>query len=144
MPEKRQTFLWNGLLFGLVLLCSFTFLSSCKKKPTTASAPVAAPTPGPKMVHAPGPIVFVSKYQNKNGIWLYNQSTKAQELMLAWPEELKYPTWSPDGKSVAFFGKEKTKWRLYSMDAAAKKPLKLTLEDDLQAVTPPQWSLDGK
>ncbi len=129
-------------LLMVVLLVSLLGLS-CKKKQEQTVAISTTPVIVQKAVKIPGDIVYVSKQNNSFFLRSYNYATKSSENLLSWNGEIKMPAWSPDGNRLVFFGQDKGKWHLYIMDKVQKKPIPLTLEEDLSPKAPPQWSADS-
>ena len=57
--------------------------------------------------------------------------------------EVELPRWSPDGRSIAFMGRQTDRpWRIYVVPAAGGIPKEASKSDDNQGA--PTWSPDGK
>jgi len=112
---------------------------------------------------APKPIV-IERYKFKQDvqgyltqkpprIYLYDVAAKKAEAITPETLEPVAPTWSPDGKSIAFLGKEGqdadryNTWNVYVMEArAGATPRAVTSYDGLHASASrarPEWSPDG-
>lgn len=67
-----------------------------------------------------------------------------QKVQLTFPPmEVHAPRWSPDGKQVAFMGRDPGKvWRIYlAPSEGGREPVAIAAGDESQAA--PDWSLDG-
>ncbi len=119
-------------------------------------------TTGPN-AKAPKPIV-VERYKFKQDVvgyltakpprlYLYDAAAKKLEPLTPQSIEAASPAWSPDGKSVAFLGKEGkdaeryNTWNVYVIEAqSGAAPRKLTHYDGIHASASrarPEWSPDG-
>jgi dipeptidyl aminopeptidase/acylaminoacyl peptidase len=120
-----------------------------------------APVPGAK---APKPIV-IDRYKFKQDVigyltqpagrlYLFDvASRKAEALTAAETMEAASPSWSPDGKSIAFLGKQGkdsdryNTWNVYAMEArAGATPRQLTQYDGVHSSASrgrAEWSPDG-
>lgn len=86
-------------------------------------------------------------------VYLFDIATKKSEAITPDTVEPASPTWSPDGKSIAFLGKEGkdaeryNTWNIYTMEAhAGATPRQLTHYDGVTASASrarPEWSPDG-
>ena len=120
------------------------------------------PAAGPN-AKAPKPIVIdrykfkqdVQGYltQNPARFYLYDMTAKKAEALTAEGLEVASPSWSHDGQSIAFLGKEGkdsdryNTWNIYVMDArVGAKPRQVTHYDGIQSSASraqPEWSPDG-
>jgi len=112
---------------------------------------------------APKPIV-IDRYKFKQDVvgyltqrpsrlYLYDVATKKAEALTAETIEAASPTWSPDGRSIAFLGKEGkdadryNTWNVYVMEArAGAAPRQITHYDGLHSSASrgrAEWSPDG-
>jgi dipeptidyl aminopeptidase/acylaminoacyl peptidase len=112
---------------------------------------------------APKPIV-IDRYKFKQDIigyltqkpariYLYDMAAKKAEAVTPETLEIGSPTWSPDGKWIAFMGKEGKEaeryntWNVYVVEArAGATPRQLTHYDGVHASASrarPEWSHDG-
>jgi dipeptidyl aminopeptidase/acylaminoacyl peptidase len=112
---------------------------------------------------APKPIV-IDRYKFKQDIvgyltqrpsrfYLFDVATKKSEAVTSDKFEAASPSWSPDGKSIAFLGKEGkdaeryNTWNVYVIDAkAGATPRQITHYDGVGASASrarPEWSPDG-
>ncbi len=112
---------------------------------------------------APKPIV-VERYKFKQDVvgyltakpprlYLYGMADKKAEALTPESLEAASPTWSPDGKSIAFLGKEGkdaeryNTWNVYVIEArAGAAPRQITHYDGIHASASrarPEWSPDG-
>ena len=122
--------------------------------------PAVAGPGGPK---APKPIV-IERYKFKQDVqgyltqkparlYLYDVATKKAEALTAEGLEVASPSWSPDGQSVAFLGKEGkdaeryNTWNVYVVEArAGAAPRRITGYDGIHASASrarPEWSPDA-
>jgi dipeptidyl aminopeptidase/acylaminoacyl peptidase len=134
--------------------------------PSTTPSPAAATpgaSPSPTPAKAPKPIV-IDRYHFKQDefgyltqkparLFLVDIATKKTDSLTAETVEASSPTWSPNGQSIAFLGKEGKDaeryniWNLYVIDAqggATAKPL--THYDGIHSSASraqPEWSPDG-
>jgi len=112
---------------------------------------------------APKPIV-IDRYKFKQDVvgyltqhpprlYLYDVATKKAEALTAETLEPAAPSWSPDGRSIAFLGKEGkdaeryNTWNVYVIEAGTgATPRQLTHYDGIKASASrgrPEWSPDG-
>jgi len=112
---------------------------------------------------APKPIV-VDRYKFKQDVvgyltqkpprlYLYDVATKKAEALTPPSIEVSSPAWSPDGKSIAFLGKQGKEaeryntWNVFVTDArAGASPRQLTHYDGVHSSASrgrPEWSPDG-
>jgi WD40 repeat protein len=75
-------------------------------------------------------------------IWNLDRKRVEQEAVVNEVDEIYNPTWSPDGKQIAFSGLSQGLTDLYVYDLAAGKVRRLT--DDPFADIQPAWSPDGR
>ena len=86
-------------------------------------------------------------------LYLLDMATKKTEALTEESIEVAAPAWSPDGKSIAFLGKEGkdadryNTWNVYTIDAqAGAKPRSVTHYDGVHSSASratPEWSPDG-
>ncbi len=112
---------------------------------------------------APKPIV-IDRYKFKQDVigyltqhparlYLYDVATKKAEALTAESIEAASPSWSPDGKSIAFLGKEGkdaeryNTWNVYVIEAHAGAAARQVTHYDGQHASAsrarPEWSPDG-
>ena len=112
---------------------------------------------------APKPIV-IDRYKFKQDVvgyltqkpgrlYLYDVATKKADVLTPETLEIGPPSWSPDGKSIAFMGKEGkdaeryNTWNVYVMEAhAGASPRMVTKYDGVRSSAGrgrPEWSPDG-
>jgi dipeptidyl aminopeptidase/acylaminoacyl peptidase len=112
---------------------------------------------------APKPIV-IDRYHFKQDVtgyltqrpprlYLFDLASKKSEPLTAESIEASSPSWSPDGKSIAFVGKEgkdadrTNTWNVYVLEArAGASPRRITHYDGVHSTaarSQPQWSPDG-
>jgi dipeptidyl aminopeptidase/acylaminoacyl peptidase len=124
-----------------------------------------ANTPGaPGNAKAPKPIV-VNRYKFKQDVigyltqrparfYLFDMATKKAEALTDEGFEVASPSFSPDGHSIAFLGKQGkdadryNTWNVYVIEArAGAKPRQITHYDGIRSSASramPEWSPDGK
>lgn len=121
------------------------------------------PANGPN-AKAPKPIV-VDRYKFKQDIqgyltqkpgrfYLFDMASKKAEALTAEDFEVASPSWSPDGQSIAFLGKQGKEaeryntWNVYVMETqVGAAPRQITHYDGVHASASraqPEWSPDGK
>ncbi len=121
------------------------------------------PATGPN-AKAPKPIV-VDRYKFKQDIqgylthkpgrfYLFDMETKKAEPLTNEGFEVASPSWSPDGQTIAFLGKEGkdaeryNTWNVYAMEArVGAMPREITHYDGVHRTASraqPEWSPDGK
>ncbi len=129
-----------------------------EQRPAGAGAAPAGPN-----AKAPKPIV-IDRYKFKQDVvgyltqkpprlYLFDVATKKAEALTSGPLEAASPVWSPDGKSIAFLGKEGkdaeryNTWNLYVIEAhTGATPRQLTHYDGIHSSASrgrPAWSPDG-
>jgi dipeptidyl aminopeptidase/acylaminoacyl peptidase len=129
--------------------------------PGPNAAPSASPSPTPSK--APKPIV-IDRYHFKQDelgyltqkparLALFDIATKKTDMVTAETLEAGSPTWSPDGQSIAFLGKEGkdaeryNTWNVYVIDArSGATPRPLTHYDGVHSSASraqAEWSPDG-
>jgi len=125
--------------------------------------PAPVPAAGGANAKAPKPIV-IDRYKFKQDvvgyltqkpprIYLYDMGAKKAEALTAETLEAASPSWSPDGKSIAFLGKEGkdaeryNTWNVYVIEArAGAAPRQITHYDGVHSSASrsrPEWSPDG-
>jgi dipeptidyl aminopeptidase/acylaminoacyl peptidase len=141
-------------------------LTMADREPGEPDDPAAAPAGGGRggpNTPAPKPIV-IDRYKFKQDVqgyltqkpsrlYLWDVAEKKAEALTPEGLEIGPPTWSPDGKSVAFMGKEGKEaeryntWNVYVMEArSGASPKALTKYDGLRGSGGrgrPEWSPDG-
>jgi dipeptidyl aminopeptidase/acylaminoacyl peptidase len=129
-----------------------------EEHPAGGGAPAGGPNAKP-----PKPIV-IDRYKFKQDVvgyltqkpprlYLYDVATRKAEALTSEPLEASSPTWSPDGKSIAFLGKQGkdaeryNTWNVYVIEArAGAAPRQLTHYDGIHSSASrgrPEWSPDG-
>jgi dipeptidyl aminopeptidase/acylaminoacyl peptidase len=129
-----------------------------EQRPAGAGAAPAGPN-----AKAPKPIV-IDRYKFKQDVvgyltqkpprlYLFDVASKKAEALTSGPLEAASPVWSPDGKSIAFLGKEGkdaeryNTWNLYVIEAhTGATPRQLTHYDGIHSSASrgrPAWSPDG-
>src|SRR5277367_3069320 len=113
----------KSLLFAIVVLMS------------TVVAETAAQTlPAPQAVTDP------TKISSKPNAQIEPRSLTIEKLYMT--RQVGRPTWSPDGKSIAFVSNMSGRNNLWLVPAEGGWPVQLTVSDQRQ--TAPAWSPDGK
>src|SRR5579859_3001682 len=135
--------------------------------PSPSTTPSASPSPSasssPAPAKAPKPIV-IDRYHFKQDelgyltqkpalFALFNIATKKTEMLTSETLEATSPTWSPDGQSIAFLGKEGKEaeryntWNVFVIEArSSETPRPLTHYDGIHASAsraPAEWSPDS-
>ena len=133
--------------------------------PSSAPSPNPAPSasPSPTPVKAPKPIV-IDRYHFKQDefgyltqkparLVLFDIATRKTEMLTSETLEASSPTWSPDGQSIAFLGKEGkdaeryNTWNVFVIDArSGATPRPLTHYDGIHSSASraqAEWSPDG-
>ncbi len=121
------------------------------------------PAPTAPNAKAPKPIV-IDRYKFKQDvvgyltkrpgrIYLFDMATKKAEALTEESIEVAAPSWSPDGQSIAFLGKEGkdseryNTWNVYVMEArTGATPRQITHYDGVHSSASraqPEWSPDG-
>jgi len=111
------------LLFGIVTVMS-----------TVVAETVAQTLPEPQAITDP------KKISSKPNAQVEPRSLTIEKLYMT--RQIGRPTWSPDGKSVAFISNMSGRNNLWMVPAEGGWPVQLTVSDQRQ--TSPTWSPDGK
>jgi dipeptidyl aminopeptidase/acylaminoacyl peptidase len=78
-----------------------------------------------------------------NTLWVSRFDGAGRRQLDSAGMSVQLPRWSPDGKSIAFMGKQpKRPWRIFIAPVAGGKPKEASQSDDNQGA--PTWSPDGK
>lgn len=94
-------------------------------------------------------IVFSRSFSEKSSvsdseICVVN-SSDGSDLRVLTNSDDDYPSFSPDGKAIAFLSARGAEgYRLYKMDADGRNATKLSDETAFGSITRPSWSSDGK
>jgi Tol biopolymer transport system component len=163
MRNHRESGWAAGGALALLLVVALT-LAACggsdtstspTASPTAAVLPSATPSESTTPLPAPtmsGTIVFIRWGRDEPG-GIYTVSTDGADLtrlipgtLFPWNEMKLYPTWSPDGKRIAFCdGVEKTgTLRLWGAKADASDRRLLLRRQHTDMIQHPSWSPDGK
>src|SRR5450432_528307 len=90
-------------------------------------------------------IVYVNKSNNINHIWLMDLDSRGNgyhaRRLTPDPEAENYPSWSPDGKRLAY-QRDYNGSAIYIIDADAKNQFRLSPTPGFDVT--PSWSPDGK
>jgi Tol biopolymer transport system component len=88
--------------------------------------------------------VYARTREGRAELVIYSVKQEATERVMAIPGvgEVLNPSWSPDGRQIAFAGLEGGRSDLYLLDVASGKARRLT--NDAYAELEPAWSPDGK
>ena len=87
-------------------------------------------------------IAFTSMRDGNTEIYVMDGDGKNQRRVTANPMYDRYPTWSPDGKMIAFVSnRNRGRNQIWVIDADGKNPIRLT---DGVSDSYPDWSPDGK
>ena len=89
-----------------------------------------------------GRIVFTSTRDGNHDIYVMNANGKNQKRLTDHPAGGSQPSWSPDGKKIAFTSRRNGgNIQIFVMDSDGQKPIRLTNEVWDQD---PDWSPDGQ
>jgi Tol biopolymer transport system component len=110
-------------LFAIVIIMS-----------TVVAETAAQPLPEPQAVTDP------KKISSKPNAQVEPRSLTIEKLYMT--RQVGRPTWSPDGKSIAFISNLSGRNNLWFVPAEGGWPVQLTVSDQRQ--TAPAWSPDGK
>jgi formylglycine-generating enzyme required for sulfatase activity len=101
----------------------------------TAASPASAGS-------SEGLIAFVSTRDGNGEIYVMNADGSGVRRLTNWRQWDGYPTWSPDGKQIAYYSYLKDRdWVIKVMDADGGNPRQLTDNDICDGA--PHWSPDG-
>jgi dipeptidyl aminopeptidase/acylaminoacyl peptidase len=112
------------LLFAIVIIMS-----------TVVTETVAAQT-----LSAPAAVTDPKQIASKPNAQVEPRSLTIEKLYMT--RQVGLPTWSPDGKSIAFISNMSGYNNLWLVDSEGGWPMQLTVSDQRQ--TAPAWSPDGK
>ncbi|MCB9964968.1 MAG: Tol-Pal system protein TolB [Rhodospirillales bacterium] len=87
-------------------------------------------------------ITYLSYYNNRPRVYLYDINTGKQEVLGNFPGMTFAPRFSPDGRKVIMSYAEDGNSDIYLMDIASKQPRRLTNNPGID--TAPSFSPDGK
>ena len=87
-------------------------------------------------------IAYVS-YVNKYDIFTMNGDGSGVTQLTSSPSEDQDPSWSPDGKFIAFASNRGKTYDIWIMESNGANPVQLTTADDANESNP-AWSPDGK
>src|SRR5579863_9248474 len=119
----RPTFMRSFIPFAIVILMS-----------TLVTEAAAQTLPAPQAVTDP------KKIASKPNAQIEPRSLTIEKLYMT--RQVGRPTWSPDGKSVAFISNMSGRNNLWLVPAEGGWPVQLTVSDQRQSA--PAWSPDGK
>ena len=93
-------------------------------------------------------ILFTKIDYRKNGSYTEDifvmDSTGQDKKQLTFNERAKHPSFSPDGKKIAYVVNRKGVTDIWTMDADGSNRVNLTEGDDYEQNDSPQWSGDGR
>ena len=139
-------------------------LTMSERAPGDPEDPPAGGAAGGRGAPAPKPIV-IDRYKFKQDVvgyltarparfHIFDLETKKAEALTPENLEVGAASWSPDGRSIAFLGREGKEaerlnnWNVYAMGACScDNPNQLTVYDGVKASASrsrPEWSPDGK
>lgn len=87
-------------------------------------------------------ITYLSYYNNKPRVYLYDINTGRQEVLGDFPGMTFAPRFSPDGRKVIMSMSKNGNSDIYTMDLRSKKVTRLTSQPSID--TAPSYSPDGK
>ena len=101
---------------------------------------VVAETLAAQTLPAPQAITDPKRVASKSNLQVEPRSLTIEKLYMT--RQVGRPTWSPDGKSIAFISNMSGRNNLWLVPAEGGWPVQLTVSDQRQ--TAPAWSPDGK
>src|SRR5580704_7287777 len=137
VPTKRRPPLLDSLFyltlrFRVMRRCALLFIVTLLSAVAVNSAAQTLP--------APQAITDPKKIASKPNAQIDPRSLTIEKLYMA--RQVGRPTWSPDGKNVAFISNMSGRNNLWLVPSDGGWPVQLTVSDQRQ--TAPAWSPDGK
>ena len=116
--------------------------------PAQTVSPTGVPTPVPTRIGGSGEIAFASQRTGVLQIWIVNAGNQQMRQVTNLPDGACQPSWSPDGKKLAFISPCSSKKDIYNgvgmfiinADGSGFTPLPTSPEGDFD----PAWSPNGK
>lgn len=111
--------------------------------PTVPNIPTQAPTltPVPQPLNWRGTLVFSVRENGQEDIFAMQRGDSQPRRLTNSPTDERDPTWSPDGRSIAYVTNKDGAWEIYVMDILTRQQRRITFSPGY--VGSPSWSPDG-
>ena len=111
--------------------------------PTIPNIPTQAPTltPVPQPLNWRGTLVFSVRENGQEDIFAMQRGDSEPRRLTNSPADDRDPTWSPDGRSIAYVTNKDGAWEIYIMDVLNRQQRRITFSPGY--VGSPSWSPDG-
>jgi hypothetical protein len=110
------------------------------------ASPFPTATPIPELLRVRGAIAYTARERAQTDIWAIPVDSRTPIRLTNSPVDERDPVWSPDGRRLAYAGREAgdnfDNWELYIYDVNADQTFRLTNDVSFQGA--PDWSLDGE
>ncbi len=110
------------------------------------ASPFPTASPVPELLQVRGTIAYTAREGAQTDIWVIPVDARTPLRLTNSPVDERDPVWSPDGRRLAYAGREAGEtddnWELYVYDVNASQTTRLTYDLSFQGA--PDWSLDGQ
>lgn len=90
-----------------------------------------------------GTLAYIAKGEKSYGLFLLDLATGQERKLLGLERDIVYPSWSPDGKQIAFmYVQDKDNWDIFTVEASTGAVFRVTSDPATDAN--PSWSPLGQ
>lgn len=139
-PDGKHLFFAASFEAGGGQLCVSSVQGADFQRITRNQAIETSPKINPRNDHE---MIFISSRSGREQLWRSNIDGSGAEMLTDGRQYVANPSWSPDGRFVAYAatgGYEPGSYSIFIMDIAKRQPIQLTHGDRSES---PSWAPDG-